>query len=126
MFSQKGEEEKALPEAQLLTSRSYASCQKMRLALIRCNLSLILEPSDKPRRSKKGKKKKLCEGICSAHVGCLDEACQDALVVRSEAEDSLLAGTESFARLSLSGRVKPVTDPNSNTVVAAFQFLIAT
>lgn len=47
-------------------------------------------------------------------------------MVSSEAEDSLLAGTESFARLSLSGRVKPVTDPNSNTVVAAFQFLIAT
>lgn len=76
--------------------------------------------------ARKARRGNFLRASAKAHVGCLDEACQDALVVRSEAEDSLLAGTKSFARLSLSGRVKPVTDPNSNTVVAAFQFLIAT
>lgn len=98
----------------------------MHLAPIKHILTFSSESNSEQHRSRKGKKRKLSEGICSAHVGCLGKTCQDALVVRSEAEDSLLAGTESFARLSLSGRVKPVTDPNSNTVVAAFQFLIAT
>lgn len=64
LYFQKGEEEKAHPEAQFLTSRLYASSQKMHLAPIRRILTLTLESSNKLRRSKKGKKKKLSEGIC--------------------------------------------------------------
>lgn len=60
-----------------------------------------------------------------APLSTISESCQVGSLVVSEAEDSPLTGEESLARLSLSLRVKAVTDPNAYTVVAAFRFLIA-
>lgn len=54
--------------------------------------------------------------ICLVYPCLHDGACQETLVVFNHAEDFLLTGTKSFARLSLSGRVKPVTDPNFKTI----------
>lgn len=60
-----------------------------------------------------------------APLSPISESCQFGSLVVSEAEASPLTGEESLARLSLSLRVKVVTDPNAYTVVAAFRFLIA-
>lgn len=53
-------------------------------------------------------------------------SCQCLLEVSSQAEDSPLTGNKLLTKLALSVRVKPVTDPNSDTVVGAYQFLITT
>lgn len=60
-----------------------------------------------------------------APLSRISESCHFGSLVASEAEASLLTVEESLARLSLSLRVKAVTDPNAYTVVAAFRFLIA-
>lgn len=54
----------------------------------------------------------------------ISRGCRIASSQGSQAEDFPLTGEESLARLSLSLKVKAVTDPNAYTVVAAFQFLI--